>query len=355
MPESGENSYVIEAEIFSVGQWNGEHFSEKDLEEIARNFQRLREVVKPPLKFGHDENQTLLGQRDGDPSLGWVQELRVRGGKLIATFAGVPAMVHEAIRKGRYRRVSAELYFNVRRKGKKLGKVLKAVALLGADLPAVTNLKDLGAYLAIKGATGFKAGEFRTFSIPVDHQRIIIQSEEKSNMNEAESPQALPGELQTELAELRAYKEEQETMLSRDREQRKKEAYRSERRKAMAFCEEQVRAGRLAPHLREILVKEIDAQAHHFSQGGPLRVSFDWVRRFIQESSDLLPAGETAYSRDDHATSGESQNPSERLALLAADKMTELGITYGEASEYILRTHPELAEAYRNFTLNPQS
>ena len=355
MPEPGGNSQVIEAEIFSVGQWNGENFSKKDLEEIARNFQRLREIVKPPLKFGHDENQTLLGQRDGDPSLGWVQDLRVRGGKLVATFAGVPAMVHEAIEKGRYRRVSAEFYFNVRRKGKRLGKVLKAVALLGADLPAVTNLKDLGAYLAIEGTPGFRAEDFRAFSIPVNQQRIIIQSEENSIMNEAEPLQAMPQELQTELAELRAYKEERESRLSRDMELRKKEAYRSVRQNAVAFCEEQVYAGRLTPQLRELLIKEFDAQAHQFSTGGPLRISFECVRRFIQESSPLLPAGETAYAREDPGTGAESRNPSERLALLAADKMTELGISYGEASEYVLRTHPELAGAYRDFTINPQS
>src|SRR3989304_8867047 len=71
MPETIPKGRAIEAEIFSAGTWNGETFTPEDLEEIARNFELLREVLSPPLKFGHDAEQTLLGQADGDPALGW--------------------------------------------------------------------------------------------------------------------------------------------------------------------------------------------------------------------------------------------------------------------------------------------
>lgn len=62
------NSWQVE--VLSVGTWNGDTFTRADLREIAANFSRLGRQVRVPLKFGHDDGQTLLGQADGDPALG---------------------------------------------------------------------------------------------------------------------------------------------------------------------------------------------------------------------------------------------------------------------------------------------
>jgi len=342
------DGHCIEAEIFSTGCWNGECFSETDLREIARNFNKLKTCLKPPLKFGHEEGQTLLGQSDGDPALGWVASLRVQGDRLLAKFEGLPTVVFEAIRQGRYRRVSAELYFNVRRHGRKLGKALKAVALLGADLPAVHNLKDLSAYLASGNTTTFTTGAVKSYALPSLNNQIITSTREDSDMPDLERNDAL----QAELAELRAYKDRQDSEKRRDTNRRKAEAFRSVREEALTYCEEQVRAGTLSPHLKHGLVKEIEGQSRAFAEGEPLRVSFEWVRHLLEQAAPTLPRGEMAFSTSADGLEVDA-NPSRTLARLAADKMTELGISYGEASEYILRTRPDLASAYRNFTLNP--
>ncbi len=350
-PSTDPGGHTIDAEIFSTGLWNGERFTRRDLHQIARNFRRLRRQLQPPLKFGHDEGQTLLGQSDGDPALGWVEQLWVRGDRLLARFAGVPRVVLEAIRAGRYRRVSAELYFNVRQGGRRLGKALKAVALLGADLPAVTNLNDLTAYLAsavAATAPALAATPVRVFSVPVQGGRIDIPIEETS-MSE---PETGP-ELQAELAELRAYKERQEAHRSEERQRRHSEAFRSTLESAAAFCAAQVSAGRLSPYLHERLLRELDAQAHTFAEGQPLRVSFDWVRRFIEATPPTLPVGELAYVPGEEAAVSAEGNPSVILARLAANAMAELNLSYGEASAYVLRTQPELARKYRDFTLHP--
>ena len=352
VPATGSGGESIDAEIFSTGLWNGERFTRRDLHEIARNFRRLQRQLQPPLKFGHDEGQTLLGQRDGDPALGWVEQLWVRGDRLLARFAGMPRVVLEAIRAGRYRRVSAELYFNVRQGGKRLGKALKAVALLGADLPAVTNLNDLTAYLASTvpaRAPALAAAPARVFSVPVQGGRIDIPTSEETSMSE---PETGP-ELQAELAELRAYRERQEARHSEERQRRQSEAFRSTRESAAAFCAAQVSAGRLSPHLHERLLRELDAQARTFAEGQPLRVSFDWLRRFIEATPAALPVGELAHAAGAGAAEPGDGNPSAILARLAANAMAELNLSYGEASAYVLRTQPELARTYRDFTLHP--
>ena len=112
----GKTTGTLEAEIFAAGTWNGDKYTVADLEEIAANFERLQELHHPPLKMGHDEEQKLLGQSDGDPALGWVSGLRVVGEKLLATFAERPDIVMKAIRAGRvYPRVcggtGVEQYF----------------------------------------------------------------------------------------------------------------------------------------------------------------------------------------------------------------------------------------------------
>ncbi|HEX9841902.1 MAG TPA: hypothetical protein VGC20_04090 [bacterium] len=348
--------HSIDAEIFSTGEWNGERFTRRDLHEIARNFQRLRGQLRPPLKFGHDEGQTLLGQRDGDPALGWVERLWVRGDKLLARFAGVPGVVVEAIRAGRYRRVSAELYFHVRAGGRRMGKALKAVALLGADLPAVTNLNDLAAYLATAPAAApntappdFAARDARAFALPVQQGRIDIPHPEESPMTEAQSTP----ELQAELAELRAYRERQEAQATERRQRRQADAFRTAREAAASFCAAQVNAGRLPPQQHERLLKELDVQARNFAEGQPLRVSFDWVRRFIEATPPLLPSGEVAHAAPSEALAMADENPSLTLARLAGNAMAELKLSYGDAAAYVLRTQPALARAYRDFTVNP--
>jgi hypothetical protein len=336
--------YEIEAEIFSAGFWNGETFTEDDLAELAANFARLKDELKPPLKVGHDGNQILAGQSDGDPALGWVSALRVTGGKLVATFTGVPRVLVEAIRQGRYRRVSAELYFNLRHRGQRIGKALKAVALLGADLPAVTNLNDLSAYLAAR--PNWEAGEIKAFTGPF---RADLHSPGKERIMPEDHAAAA---LEAELAELRAYKARQEQDQEQERRRRVADGFGSARQAALAFCEEQVRRGRLAPALREALLRDFDAQAHAFGADGRLGVPWDTVRALLEQGPPA-PLGQEAAFAADEPESEPPGDPSARLAALANRKMVELNLTYSQAAQYVMKTRPDLARAYRDYTLNP--
>jgi hypothetical protein len=352
-------THTFDAEVFSAGTWNGDTYTEADLRELAANFERLRGEVKPPLKFGHDAGQTLTGQSDGDPALGWVEAVRVAGDKLIATFAGVPQVVMDAIHAGRYRRVSAEIWFNLRRGGQTFGKALKAVALLGADLPAVTNLQDLTAYLT--GQPAWQAERVLTFTGPLRAEPFTPVAHSVWEQIMTETPSAalpfkpLEAELETELEELRAYKVRQEAQLQQEQRRRHEEAFRTARQAALAFCEAQVRAGKLAPALRDRVTREIDAQAQHYSAAAGLRVPWSLVQALLGSDTAVPLGSEAAFSVEDPAADGGDGDPSARLAALANRKMVELNLGYSQAAQYVLKTNPGLARAYRDYTLNPNT
>lgn len=149
----------FEVEIFATGSWGGLDWSETDLDEMVRNFDALHpKGIKPPVKLGHDDTQVLGGQKDGQPALGWIAGLRRNGEKLLARVTQVPKILRELVNQGRYKRVSSEIYptFEATGAEKNLksgvtGRVLSGIAFLGADIPEVKTLEDLGRVLAAEG------------------------------------------------------------------------------------------------------------------------------------------------------------------------------------------------------------
>ena len=139
-----ESKSYLECEIFAVGQWNKDKYNSKDLQQMVDNFNELKDVVKPPAKIGHSEHQDLL-KKEGLPAAGWVDKLKMVGDKVIATFRDVPKVVKDLIDRKAYKRVSAEIYPKYKNpiNGKVYNNVLRAVAFLGSDVPAVETLQDI--------------------------------------------------------------------------------------------------------------------------------------------------------------------------------------------------------------------
>ena len=147
----------LEAEIFAVGTWNKDKYSSKNLQEMVTNFEILKDSVKPPAKIGHSETQELL-KKEGLPAAGWVDSVKMVGNKVIATFKDVPKVVKDLIDKKAYRRVSAEIYpkYKDPKTGKTYNNVLRAVAFLGADIPAVETLSDIASLYSEANPNGVK-------------------------------------------------------------------------------------------------------------------------------------------------------------------------------------------------------
>lgn len=114
---------------------------------MVESFNFLKLSGRVPLKLGHNEEQPLT---DGEPALGWVENLYRKGRKLAGDFTDVPKVVYDLIKRGAYKYISVELMGDVQAGTRLIPWVLDAVALLGADIPAVGTLKDLQALVMHK-------------------------------------------------------------------------------------------------------------------------------------------------------------------------------------------------------------
>ena len=160
-----------------------------------------------------------------------------------------------------------------------------------------------------------------------------------------------PSQLETELRELRTYKADQEHRLSETAEKERETHYGNAKESITRFCEEQVRSGTMTPVISNKLLAEIDDQSLSFSQSAPLRVSLDWVRSFVAAQPSRFNPEEVGTANLEFSLVEGSENPSQTLARLAGAKMAELNLTYGQAADYILKTKPDLAKAYRDYTI----
>lgn len=141
-------------EIFASGTHNGDPYSEKDLDAMVEAFHALD--FKPALRIGH----ASPGENESEtPAIGWVENLRREGNKLIADFVNIADEVMASINKKAFTRVSSEVFWNFERAGRKFSRVLKAVALLGVGIPGVAGLKPLTPeqYAALFGSAAAKA------------------------------------------------------------------------------------------------------------------------------------------------------------------------------------------------------
>ena len=83
------------------------------LRRIAANADALRDEVHAPIKIGHSRGQRLLRNSglyaDEMPAAGWVENLRVAGGKLLADLVKVPKKLAALVASGAFPSRSVEL------------------------------------------------------------------------------------------------------------------------------------------------------------------------------------------------------------------------------------------------------
>lgn len=145
-------------EVFATGTHNGDKYTIDDLDIMVSAFQSLKGRLDPPLKIGHtsDEFNLSLAKHlkipielltgdggNGAMALGWVSSLRREGKVLVADFADVPEPIARLIQSKAFNKVSSEVIFDYKDGKENYRRVLCGVALLGAQLPAVKDIKGL--------------------------------------------------------------------------------------------------------------------------------------------------------------------------------------------------------------------
>jgi len=145
--ENYSQTYELkDVEIFGIGIWKGNKITGEDLDGIVNDTNEIIDKLKPKVKLGHGDKQALL-QRTGLPAGGWITKLKRAGDKILVDIKEVPKVLYQLIKNGAYKRISSEILTDYTEPSTKkvYKKVLSAIAFLGADLPAVTNLKDIAA------------------------------------------------------------------------------------------------------------------------------------------------------------------------------------------------------------------
>ncbi len=145
--ENYSQTYELrDVEVFGIGEWKGQKITGEDIDDIVKGTNEIIDKLKPKVKLGHDDKQVLL-QRTGYPAGGWITKLKRSGDKILVDIKEVPKVLYQLIKNGAYKRISSEILSGYTEPSTKkiYKKVLSAIAFLGADLPAVTNLKDIAA------------------------------------------------------------------------------------------------------------------------------------------------------------------------------------------------------------------
>jgi hypothetical protein len=331
---------INDVPIFAAGIWNGDAYSESDLDEIVRAFTVTRGQMKPYLKLGHDEKQKII-QKDGLPAAGWISELYRKGKFLYANFSKVPKKIYELIRAGAYRRVSSEIYYNFEIGGMKFGKILKAVALLGGDTPAVHELDDIIALYAL-------GGEVKSFD--VDHEVKTFEVEqtqlkENEAMNELEKKLAeetakvaeVEGKvkelteqkaaLETELAALKEKDAAAVKELATYKETAEKAAVEKRVLEVNTYLDKAIADKKILPAQREALYALfINAPSEKkFKMGEKEQTSEEILRAFVDAST-------VSVNTDEQTQAGESQDAEgDSLVRKANEYKEKHGVSYREA------------------------
>lgn len=318
-----------DVEVFSAGTHDGDAYTEADLDDMVANFAELGGVIKPCLKLAHRNRAHVV---DGQPALGWITALKRRGKKLHATFADMPEIVYRAIQQRLYARVSSEVLWNFRHDGKTFRRVLYAVGLLGADTPVVKDLADLQAFMS----QSTDKGSFDALKV------CEFAHDSNGSINPQEDDVATIEQLQLQLADEKAKREAAEGRLATFAETEAKRVKDGRIADLKQFCEDQVKAGKMTPAARDIIVA--DTGVHAYSADTGFAISIERFKTFCEKQGKILDDSERGH--DPTAPGGEHASAGEEVDAKARAYSREHKVAYGEAVQTVLAENEDLAKRY---------
>ena len=309
---------LIGVPILATGTYRGNRlvtFTVEDLAAMAKNSGVKRAV---PVKLGHDDKQ-IIAQEDGQPALGWLSNFRVIGQQLLADILNMPDVLHRALAAGLWKQRSAEVSWS-----EQSGWEVLALALLGADLPAIAGLPDLENYLSTQ-----------TFSpdLPAAGTPVLLSwptHEEKEMAEETD--------IKAKLAEAEAKTAKLEADMAAQKEVYRVAQFTAAKLAALQPIERLIADGRLEPKFREKVEAALEAQKVTFASGVVLSLPIDLSVEL--STSAKLPKETPKAVRE---ISGRADTI---LAHEAKRYMAEKGVDFDKATEAVLTLKPELFKAY---------
>lgn len=341
---------LIGAEIFDVGKWNGLDFSDDDLNSIAAAFDELSGVQKVPIKLGHNDKQPMT---DGQPALGWVHRVYRQGSKLVADITDIPRQIYDAISKRLYRTVSVELLKSVEHKGKGYPWVLDAVALLGADQPAVNTLDELGKLTArrlqydkAERTYCFETikGKGEVSNMPTgkkeDDVNAVTREEFSKVIEKLDTLGAENADLKSKLAAA--------TKVNHDREAEiKQEKLKAKREKIDEGFNTAIKAGVITPAQREHFTKLLRLE----DDDAATALDLEEFAAMLKAESPKVGSDKTEAATFTVQQGEEGMAPDEVALQRAREFQAKHGeADLGKAMDFVFNADPKLARAYVDIT-----
>lgn len=322
---------LLGVEIFRVGDWNGDKFTEADLDEMVANFDKVG--FRPPVKLGHTNNPD-------DRAFGFVDKIRRQGDKLLADLSDVPEKVVDLIREKAYDAVSSEIFFNLKRNGETFRRALAGVALLGAQVPAVSGLKPLSDALPFStddvDTRMYRMGDE---TMAEDKGRKETKADLEKRLEEAQNQIA---QLQQDGQKAQEYRDQAEAMqkrLAQIEEERLAERIEA---KIKDF-----NVPALVPHLRALYdLAARQSEKRTFGEGDKAEELsaeeiVDRLVAYIADNTAWLFDEKTRGAHDE-----DTKDASVKLDEMTKERATKDGIAYSEAFSRVCAENPELAREY---------
>lgn len=338
-------------EIFSAGTWNGDAYTNEDLNEMVHAFTETKMGVQPYVKIGHDKNQDLIKdekdfpQRDGKPAAGWIDRLYVNGDKLLADFSEVPKKIYELIEKKAYKKVSSEIFWNVKINNKFYKKMLGAVALLGANTPGVMNLNDILSMYAIE----IGDGELKLYDKDLNLETNIkgdknmeleqVKKEYTEKLNaQAELLKAVKEEADTQKAQSETLKSELETLkeFKVQAEARQieleKEAKAAKNEKFISEIQAELK---VSPSMKPYIMELLGDTKKEYSFGDKKLTKEELIKETLKLYGAALEVNLEEGSSKDYST--ENVDKDKEMDKAAKEFAKEKGVSYGTALKEVMK------------------
>jgi len=252
----GETLTIKDVPIFAVGTHNGKAYTEADLDLMVTNSKTLKGQVIPPLKLGHKGQKIIKTQ--GMPAAGWMEGLRREGKLLLATFKQVPKRIAQLIKDGAWKRPSAEIYKNFKDSaGKQYGLVVAAVALLGADPPAVKGLPAWDSLPEIEKLynSSLDANDLIVVELEFNEGEIQITDGQEGSEDSVSAGTSIEDRMKTMETTLATQKTEHDTQMA-TMQLEVDAAQASARKSSMeAFLEKAKKDGKLTPAVEKKVLR----------------------------------------------------------------------------------------------------
>lgn len=173
-------------EVFKAGNYPQGKFTKEEVQELANNYDPS--FCEAPITLDHEQK---------GPAYGWVDKLKEEDGLLKASFKNLSPELKDFVSKGKYKKISVEIYREL--EGKK--PYLKAVSFLGASIPQVKGMQ----------AVEFKEGESDAFEFEVQADDVNVETYSEAEVEELKNTIS---DLQTKIAQFKEDAKKQETIKS---------------------------------------------------------------------------------------------------------------------------------------------